>query len=103
MIVTAAPRNLTLFSSRRLRYLSTTYGGFPGETVRLFQEHRFPQLHSRERGNPFRRVLRRPWFLDSCLRRNDSVPIGILPCFAARSTLSLPFAKDLSSHCGRAP
>jgi len=46
--------------------------------------------HSRESGNPRRRILRCPWSLDSCpfghrsgqaLRRNDSVCLGINPCF----------------------
>ena len=46
--------------------------------------------HSRERGNPLPRVPRCPWFLDSCLRRNDSVCLGILPCFEGRHTPTLP-------------
>ena len=50
MIVTHTPRDLTIFSSRRRRYLSTTYSGFPGEIVPLFQGRLLPSFHCRLHG-----------------------------------------------------
>jgi len=57
--------------------------------------------HSREGGNPLCRILRRPWLLDSCFRRNDRVSVGILPRFAGRHTSLLSFLEDLPPHSGR--
>jgi len=61
-----------------------------------------PVCHSRESGNPLRRILRRPWFLDSCFRRNDSVYLGILPSCGDRRMSALPFPEDLLPPSGRA-
>jgi len=57
--------------------------------------------HSREGGNPLRRILRRPWFLDSCFRRNDSVYLGILPSCGDRRMSALPFPENLLPPSGR--
>jgi len=57
--------------------------------------------HSRERGNPLRQILRHQRLLDSCLRRNDRVSLGILPCFGDWQTPTLPFLQDPSTHSGR--